>query len=43
MNNLNENREAYYRDGDTWEYETYLRLKVSKKRAWIIAAVASLL
>jgi len=31
----------YYRDGDTWEYETYLRLKLSNRRAWIVAAIAS--
>ena len=41
MNHPKEKGEAYYRDGDTWEYETYLRLKISKKRAWIIAAIAS--
>ena len=37
----NTNRESYYRDGDTWEYETYLRLKHSNRRAWIVAGTAS--
>lgn len=36
-------REAYYRDGETWEHETYLRLTLSKKRAWIVAATAGAL
>lgn len=35
-------RDSYYRDGDTWEYETYLRLKLSNRRAWIVAAIASI-
>ena len=37
------NRESYYRDGDTWEYETYLRLKLSNRRAWMVAATASII
>ncbi len=40
MNNETARMEAYYRDGDTWEYETYLRLQLSRKRAWIVAGVA---
>lgn len=41
MTSTAKKREAYYRDGDTWEYETYLRLKQSNKRAWVIAGVAT--
>lgn len=41
MSDPSTERSTYYRDGDTWEYETYLRLNISKKRAWIVAAVAS--
>lgn len=43
MTNAAEKRESYYRDGDTWEYETYLRLKQSNKRAWVIAGVTSVI
>lgn len=41
MNDANTKLDRYYRDGDTWEYETYLRLKLSNNRAWLVAAVAS--
>lgn len=41
MSNSTSKRDSYYRDGDTWEYETYLRLRLSKKRAWIVAGIAS--
>ncbi len=42
MTETSRQRESYYRDGDTWEYETYLRLKLSNRRAWIVAGVASI-
>ena len=40
MSQSDAKRERYYRDGDTWEYQTYLRLRQSNKRAWIVAGVA---
>jgi len=33
-------RHRYYGAGEDWEYETYLRLKQSKRRAWVVAGVA---
>ncbi|RLA54428.1 MAG: type VI secretion protein [Gammaproteobacteria bacterium] len=36
-----QSQEHYYREGATWEYETYLRLKLSNNRAWLVAGVAS--
>ena len=41
MTEATRKREAYYRDGDTWEHETYLRLKLSNRRAWLVAGIAS--
>lgn len=43
MSQSDAKRERYYRDGDTWEYQTYLRLKLSNKRAWMVAGAASML
>lgn len=34
-------RTRYYEAGEDWEYETYLRLTQSKRRAWVVAGVAS--
>jgi len=41
MNKQNKKRESYYREGGTWEVETYLRLKRSNRRAWLVAGMAS--
>ena len=35
-------REAYYREGQTWEYETYQKLQHSNRRAWFVAGLATL-
>ena len=42
MTKTSTKRDSYYHDGDTWEYETYLRLKLSNRRAWIVAGIASI-
>ena len=36
-----EQRQRYFDAGEDWEYETYLRLTQSKRRAWVVAAIAS--
>ena len=38
---MNNPRERYYSDGATWEHETYLRLQLSNRRAWLVAGIAS--
>ena len=35
-----EDRQRHYERGEDWEYETYLRLTQSKRRAWVVAAAA---
>lgn len=34
-------RADYYAEGATWEYEVYLKQSLSRRRAWIVAGVAS--
>lgn len=37
---MSSSRQSHYDKGEAWEYETYLRLTQSKRRAWVVAAVA---
>ena len=39
--NRPEKRKGYYEQGDTWDYEIHRKNEQSKKRAWVVAGVAS--